>query len=119
MKCKNKGGGLAIVSSLEISNFLTSLTSSAAWIGGKSHGGRWTWNDGTPWQWSNWGEKQSHNGPNSRALAFNLPRLGKFANFDSTFEYPFICQFDAGKGRFEKHKKSNILEGVLKKVALY
>jgi len=59
--CKDKGGHLAAVTSLEIHNFLMKRVDKDDkytwfWIGGsdKESEGTWKWVDGSPWNFTNW-----------------------------------------------------------------
>ena len=99
------GGDLASVTDMTTNRFLTTVTSSRAWIGASLNykGGPWTWSDGTPWCWVNWmqGEPNDEFGGEDH-IEINFPpshpphpSIGKWNdmnNNDNKNFRGFICQ---------------------------
>ena len=95
--CKQKGGRLASIHDRATNDHLGSLTDKLMWVGGlKWKNGQWKWNDGSAWDYENWGRGQPDNwGPKNQdrlAIGFELP--GAFDDDYATEKRIFICQFE-------------------------
>ena len=64
-KCQERGNGeLAVVTDIQTMNFIRenfNLNTGSAWIGGEKISGKWSWADGTKWNYTNWGIGQPNN----------------------------------------------------------
>ena len=64
-QCIDQGGHLASVHSAEENNFIRSLYTGSAWIGGSNFEteGKWVWSDGTEWDFEDWINGEPSGGP--------------------------------------------------------
>ena len=71
--CRALGGDLASVTDLSTNEFLTSLTTARAWIGGRRNSdGTWgTWTDGTPWCYTRWYPGEPNNNKYAEGSSFD------------------------------------------------
>ena len=102
---ENMIGDLVSIHNKETNEFLTTLTSKRAWIGGSDADseGDWTWSDGTPWDSEYWIDGAPYNNSlnmnNTWDYAFmNYNDLGSW--YDETEDFAsvvdFICQYKSG-----------------------
>ena len=94
-------GDLASVPDRETEEFLIELAKSSVgfsdslWLGGQARksNGTWLWNDGTPWNYTNWAPNEPNNGSGSEhrlELWWDQPSW----NDDDGSEYHgYICQY--------------------------
>ena len=64
-KCRSLGGHLASIPNEETQNFLKDMMlqgGSGCHIGGRYHGTKWQWTDGTVWNYENWAENEPSEG---------------------------------------------------------
>ena len=100
--CAEHQGDLASVPDQITNDFLSSLSTSSAWLGGSaadSEGG-WTWSDGTPWGHTNWspGHGQPHNQAGDQDYLVLEQSSGLW--YDEGNPEQFICQYEPGKIRY-------------------
>ena len=91
---------MASVLDQQTNDFLNSLTSIYAWIGGyKSNTGSWMWSDGSAWGYTNWAVGQPNNyGGNQENIA--IRGNGDWDDINgktggSRFQ-PYICRIQKG-----------------------
>ena len=71
------GGNLTSVQSSQENDFIFGLTKKLkTWIGGNdiANEGRWVWNDGAPWSYTNWESKE----PNNRSGKEKCLEMGRY-----------------------------------------
>ena len=93
------GGELASVPDQATNDFLTTLTSDRAWIGGTDEGseGDWRWSDGTPWSYDSWKVKEPNNAGGSQHYSvINYKGIGNWDDERGWNKMPFICQSTPG-----------------------
>ena len=100
--CAEHQGDLASVPDQITNDFLSSLSTASAWLGGSaadSEGG-WTWSDGTPWGHTNWspGHGQPHNQAGDQDYLVLEQSSGLW--YDEGNPEQFICQYEPGKIRY-------------------
>ena len=130
-QCKaNSNGTLASVPSKETNDFLLSLITDFAFIGGLDRNKEriWEWLDGTPWGYENWfvggavGKSNWAPQPDNyggKQYYMGMLKLGNDASgqwFDTSFsampmnKINFICQYEAGTIPYYQFKiRSNCL----------
>ena len=84
-------GELASVDNEETQSFLTSFGLSQYWFGGfRDFRGKWTWSDGSVWNYTNWQWTQPDNygGLEDRMIVTN----GFWYDQPDILKLPFICQ---------------------------
>ena len=90
---------LASVSNKITNDFLSSLTSERAWIGGsKSSDGSWSWTDGSKWTgFVSWDDGEPNNlGGVEDKLETNYGGSGLWNDIYDWIELGHICQYQAG-----------------------
>ena len=60
--CLLPGTSLVDLESSQESDFVSSLMLSDSWTGGLEETGRWRWQGGAPWTWSDWRPPQDGGG---------------------------------------------------------
>ncbi|CAJ0953485.1 unnamed protein product, partial [Mesorhabditis belari] len=60
--------------------------------------GNWTYADGTPLVYKNWGPNEPSTASNSSVCAIMSPDTGKWFSAECTFARPFLCSID-GDGK--------------------
>ena len=96
-----QNGDLASVPDQATSDFLSTLTTEIAWIGGHwTEEDGWTWSDGTPWGFESWhpGEPNNWGGIPEDYIATNFGSAGEWNDFpmEGSTAHPvvgFICQY--------------------------
>ena len=104
-------GDLASVSDRTTNDFLTTVTTRRAWIGGyeyEDQNGRWVWSDGTIWNFTKWAQNQPDNtwgAENCVVFNFGNNGQGNWNDANGVDSKEFICQYQ-GKGiMFTMHNK--------------
>ena len=100
--CRRYGGGeLASVPDSGTNSFITSLTTSLAWIGGyRKYSGQnvWGWTDGSRWTYSRWYSGEPNNaGGAQNVIVINFIKTGYWDDTtnSATNKNPFVCQISA------------------------
>ena len=90
--CEGKGGQLTSILDKKTNDYLSSLTSSLVWIGGKKQFDGGIWTDGSSsWDFSNWYAYDNSMG----FMVLNYMKQGKWYSspYHKTDKLPYICQF--------------------------
>ena len=94
--CEALGGHLATSTSADKNTFLTTLTTSEAWLGGtdKAEEGVWQWVTGETWNYTNWasGEPTNYNGVQDY-LVINHISTGLWDDVADTETHGYICEW--------------------------
>ena len=80
-------------------DFLTTLTTEKAWIGGyrKSDGSWGVWTDGSTWGYTNWRSGQPNNKEgNQNYVVLNYKETGKWNDEESDGRRYVLCQYSLG-----------------------
>ena len=99
--CAEHQGDLASVPDQVTNDFLSSLSTASAWLGGSAaDSAGWTWSDGTPWGHTNWspGHGQPHNQAGDQDYLVLEQSSGLW--YDEGNPEQFICQYEPGKIRY-------------------
>ena len=94
-ECRAEGGELASVHDDETTEFLDSLRKIRSYIGGEYVNGKWTWSDGSPWDYENWRPGDPSNPLHER---YNeMVHNGEWNSEDDRIGYNngYICQKDS------------------------
>ena len=94
-ECRAEGGELASVHDDETTEFLDSLRKIRSYIGGEYVNGKWTWSDGSPWDYENWRPGDPSNPLYER---YNeMVHNGEWNSEDNIIGYNngYICQKDS------------------------
>jgi len=89
------GADLAVVTSVEENNFVQSLITGTAWIGGFQTGsnepsGGWTWLNGESFGWTNWNPGEPNNAGNEDHLA--VYTNGKWNDAHGTSKFGYVVE---------------------------
>ena len=68
------------------------------WIGGRKEGSKWTWSDGTNWNFQDWITNQPSGDGDCSEIDSNDPSPGTWNDLHCTnHKRPFVCQISTGK----------------------
>jgi len=91
--CKKNRGLLASIHDILTNNFISNITSdNPVWIGGFKQNG-WTWEDGSLWDYSNWGPNEPNNqGGDEAYVMTNWGGRGLWNDAHKGYQFHFVCQ---------------------------
>jgi len=98
--CNDKRGQLASIPNEETNEFMTVLSQTErTWIGGFATGKApnpdlWTWTDGTPWTYTNWGPGEPNNGGGGQEFCLEMNQIGEWNDLGcrESWSFLYICQ---------------------------
>ena len=96
--CTAQGGHLASIHNNETINFLLDLLKVRSYLGGVYVNGKWTWDDGSPWDYQNWRTGDPKSPETLNYMEFDYTLTGVWHNEDNTIGYDngYVCQLDQG-----------------------
>ena len=103
---------LASIPDSTTNDFLKTLTTQQAWIGGyrKSDKTWGAWTDGSTWGYTNWGSGQPNNyGGNQDYVVINFNDHGKWGDEDGEDVSGALCQYKTGMNLLTIIKGQNYL----------
>ena len=98
MESNNPSVNLASVPDKTTNDFLSSLTTGKAWLGGyRTESKSWAWSDGSQWTgYENWFDDEPSNDENNDYLMMNHFQHSSWSNEENSalYAYGTLCQYD-------------------------
>ena len=106
-------GLLASIHDILTNNFISNIANdNPVWIGGFNQNG-WTWEDGSLWDYSNWGPNEPNNQDGDEAYVMtNWGGRGLWNDAHKGYEFHFVCQSN------ERGTKRSYILGLLDRIKI-